>query len=464
MINTATKKLILFLLPLALMMSACSGDDNPVDPIDNGNDGDEIEIPEVYENLPGTLIAEDETWSNDTTIAGPHYVLPGVTLTVEPGVTVSFEYHNNNSDEVGTIITLDQDDENYSETRPSGRLVADGSADNPIVFTSARDNPQRNDWGGIIMVGHAPNSNPSGVGEVEGLDDAIQYGGDKDDDDSGVLRYVRIEYTGYSIAEGSELQALTLYSVGSGTTIENVQTYEVSDDGIELFGGTVDVKFYVVYGADDDSFDYDQGWTGRGQFWLAVQKPGADNGFENDGCDDLSDCDGGNGPTSPNIYNVTAYGAGEGSSPEKNNFGLRLRENLQGSYNNFIVSNFDGANFVLEGGDEGEEGDPTYTNYPDELSLNGFVIWQNAAFQDNSSAGGEADQPDATYFADSYEEVDPMFNDPANYDFSLQAGSPALTGGVTPPDDGFFEQVEYRGAFGTDDWTREGSWVRWPSN
>jgi hypothetical protein len=462
MITTVTKKLLMFILPLSLLLSAC-GDDNPVDPVDNG-DGDEIEIPNVYQNLPGTLITEDETWSNDTTIAGPHFVLPGVTLTVEPGVTVSFEYHNGNSDDVGTIITLDQDDENFSDgTRPSGRLVADGEADNPIVFTSARDNPERNDWGGIILTGHAPNSNPSGVGEVEGLDDAIQYGGNKDDDDSGILRYVRIEYTGFSISEGSELQALTLYSVGSGTTIEYVQTYECSDDGIELFGGTVDIKYFVTYGADDDSYDYDQGWTGRGQFWLAVQKPGADNGFENDGCDDLSDCDGGNGPTSPNLYNVTVYGAGEGSSPEKNNFGLRLREHLEGSYNNFIVANMDGAPFVLEGGDEGEEGDDTYSNYPEVLSLNSFVIYENGDFQDVSGAGGRADQPDAERYADSYEEFDPMFNNSGNYDFSLQADSPALTGGETPPDDGFFDQVEYRGAFGTDDWTREGNWVRWPS-
>lgn len=458
---SATKLLTMLVLPLSLLMTAC-GDDSPVNG-GNGN-GNEDEIPEVYTNLPGTLISEDETWSNDTTIAGPHFVLPGVTLTVEAGVTVSFEYHNGVADNVGTIITLDQDDENFSDgTRPSGRLVADGTADSPIVFTSARENPERNDWGGIIMTGHAPNSNPGGRGEVEGLDDAIQYGGNKDDDDSGILRYVRLEYTGYSIAEGSELQALTLYSVGSGTTIEYINTYECSDDGIELFGGTVDIKYLVVYGADDDSFDYDQGWSGRGQFWLGVQKPGADNGFENDGCDNLSNCDGGNGPTSPNLYNVTIYGAGEGSSPEKNNFGLRLRENLEGSYNNFIVSNFDGAPFVLEGGDVDEEGDATYTNYPDALGLNGFVIYQNDEFQDKSGEGGLATESDADRYSDSYEEIDPLFNNPDNFDFSLQTGSPALAGGEAPPGDGFFDQVEYRGAFGTDDWTRNGTWVRWPN-
>ena len=457
-----TKSAGLFLLAFAIMVTGCS---------DNSNDGGDPlpppgpEIPAVYESLPGTKFAENETWTNDTTIAGPHFVLPGVTLTIEAGVTVEFEFHNGNPDNVGTIITLSADPNNFSDgPRTSARLVADGTADNPIVFTSAKANPEINDWGGIILAGRATNNIPGGFGEIEGLSNAVQYGGNDDGDDSGTLRYVRIEYSGFSIAEGSELQALTLYSVGSSTVIENINVFEVSDDGIEIFGGTVDVKYLVVYGADDDSFDYDQGWQGRGQFWVAVQKSGADNGFENDGCDDLSDCGGGNGPTSPQIYNTTIYGAGDGSSPDKNNFGQRLREDLQGSYNNLIIANLDGAPFVLEGGDAGEEGDPTYLNFPDELSLNAYVIWNNGAFQDKSGAGGNATEPDATKYAGVYEEVDPLFTNAASFDFSLQAGSPALSGGQTPPDDGFFDtNATYRGAFGSTDWTQNGSWVRWPN-
>lgn len=448
-----------------LWLASCS-DDNPVNGGSGGQGGNgdpdgnvKPEIPALYASLPGTLIAQDETWSRDTTLAGPHFVLPGVTLTIEPGVTVKFEYHDGVAEDVGTIITLSGDETSFSTPRPSGRLVAEGTADRPIVFTSARTNPQKNDWGGIILTGDAPNNIPGGRGEVEGIDHSVNYGGEKDDDDSGILRYVRIEYTGYSIAEGSELQALTLYSVGSGTTLEFINIYEVSDDGIEIFGGTADVKYLVVYGADDDTFDFDQGWRGRGQFWLGVQKENADNGFENDGCDNLSDCDGGNGPTRAQLWNVTVIGPGDGGSPAKGNHGMLLRENLQGSYNNMVLAGFDGPSWVLEGGDAGEEADETYTSYPDLLELNGIIVWGNGAWEEPE--GGLATVTDAVRYAASYEETDPQFSDPDRFDFSLRPDSPALEGGVLPPNDGFFEQVTFRGAFGTENWAA-GSWVRWP--
>ena len=452
--TTISRTAGLFLLALILFVTACSDSDETIEP-------GEI-IPQVYQDLPGTLITEDQTWG-DTTLSGPHFVLPGVTLTIEEGATVQFEFHNGSASDVGTLIFLPADETNFNGVpRPSARLVAEGTAQNPIVFTSAKSNPERNDWGGIILIGDAPNNIPGGIGEVEGLPSAVQYGGDNGGDDSGSLRYVRIEYTGFSIAEGSEIQGLSLYSVGSGTTIEYLNIYECSDDGVELFGGTVDLKYVVVSGADDDSFDYDQGWQGRGQFWLAVQRSNADNGFENDGCDVIDDCTGGNGPTEPTIFNVTVYGPGDGGSPDKNNFGQRLREDLRGFYNNIIISNMDGAPFVLEGGDAGEEGDPTYNNYPNTLSLNSYIVWNNGPFQDKSTSGGDATEPDATRYDPSYEQVDPLFADEANNDFTLQATSPARSSNgadvTTPPNDGFFEQVDYIGAFGDTNWAS--GWTR----
>ncbi|SMO43576.1 hypothetical protein [Fodinibius sediminis] len=445
MISNYLKLASIVMLSTVLFTTACSDDNNPVNPNIPGE-----EIPDMYTNLPGTLITENETWSSDTTLAGPHFILPGVTLTIDPGVTVSFEYHNGRSEDVGTIIALDADDENFDSPRSSGRLVADGEADNPIVFTSARTNPERNDWGGIILVGHAPNNIPGGVGEVEGLSNAINYGGDKPDDDSGILRYVRIEYTGYSIAEGSELQALTLYSVGSGTTLEHINIYECSDDGVEWFGGNADMRYLVVYGADDDSFDMDQGWSGRGQFWLAVQREGADNGFENDGRAEL----GSGNPTSPLLSNITVYGAPNNTDDFKS--GMRLREDFTGDYRNIILSNMPGYNFVLEGaaGDE-NEADQSWDNYDSgDLALSNFYIWNNALGWEKAA--------DADRYAASYTETDPIFTDPDNFVFTLQTGSPALTG-ATVPSDSFFEQVEFAGAMGEQDWTREGSWVRWPN-
>jgi len=449
--RTMTKKLLLLLLFAGPWLMLGCGDDNST----NGGGDNEPDIPAVYQDLPGNLITEDQTWSEDVTLAGPHFVLPGVTLTIEEGVTVSFEYHGGSATDVGTLIFLPADDANFDQPRASAKINAVGTASNPIVFTSARATPERNDWGGIILIGDAPNNIPGGVGEVEGLPSAIQYGGDNDTDDSGTISYVRIEYTGFSIAEGSEIQGLSLYSVGSGTQIDHLNIYECSDDGVELFGGMVDLKYVVIYGADDDSFDYDQGWRGRGQFWLAVQRENADNGFENDGCDDLSDCSGGNGPTSPQVYNVTVYGAGQS---DENNFGLRLRENLEGSYNNVIVSNFVGAPFVLEGGDAGEEADATFDNFGSSLNLNSFIVHNNGLFQDKSAEGGDATEPDAQRYSNVYQGADPLFTDAQNFDFTLQNGSPALQSGKTPPNDGFFESANYIGAFGSENWAA--GWAR----
>lgn len=417
------------------------------------------EVPQVYQDLPGnkSLIAEDVTWSSDTTVAGPHYVLPGVTLTVEAGVTVTFEYHDNNADDVGTIITLPGDEDNFSDgPRPSGRLVAQGDANNPIVFTS--DRKRVASWGGIILAGEASNNIPGGVGEIEGLPGAVQYGADinggesfVDNDDSGILSYVRIEYSGYSIDEGSELQALTLYSVGSSTQIDHVNLYLSVDDGIELFGGTVDVKYLVAVGAQDDTFDYDTGWTGRGQFWLGVQLASvpANRGFENDGCDDTADCDGGNGPTNSTVHNVTMIGNNLDNGETID--GMRHREGLQGSYNNVILANFgDKLRYpvFVESDAEGQLNDGS-------LEYSNIISYNNPSFNYDTLSYSQADV--GVEVIDSNE---PMFNDALNFDFSLVQNSPALTGATAQPSDDFFDQVDYRGAFGTEDWTQEGTWVR----
>lgn len=419
----------------------------------------EPEVPQEYQNLPGNknLIAEDKTWANDTTIAGPVYVLPGVTLTVEEGVTVEFEYHNNNAADVGTIITLPADDENFTEDRPSGRLVAQGSADNPIVFTSTRK--QVASWGGIILAGEASNNVPGGRGEIEGLSEGVQYGADidggesfNDEDDSGILSYVQINYSGYSISDGSELQALTLYSVGSGTQIDHISIFRSVDDGIELFGGTVDVKYMAIVGAQDDTFDWDNGWTGRGQFWVGVQTLPANRGFENDGCATTSDCDGGQGPTAPQIYNVTIWG--NDTDNGETIYGVYLRELIEGAYNNIVVANFGKSTqypiYV-------EEDDGSSDKVGNELTFGGNISWRNA----------NAATTPLTYDTGitEYEDDAPLFTNPEVYDFSLVSNSDALTEGVDIPSDDFFDQVDFSGAVGEGgsdyDWTTGANWIKW---
>jgi len=420
------------------------------------------QVPQVYQDLPGnkTLITDDETWANDTTVAGPHYVLPGATLTVEEGVTVTFEYHNDVAADVGTIITLPADDENFSEPRPSGRLVARGSADNPIVFTSTEKTVAS--WGGIILAGEASNNVVGGQGEIEGLSSGVAYGADtdggesfNDQDDSGVLSYVQINYSGYSISDGSELQALTLYSVGSETELNHISVFKSVDDGIEFFGGTVDVKYFVVVDAQDDTFDGDQGWTGRGQFWLGVTTEGTpgNRGWENDGCADVANCNGGNGPTEYKVYNATMYGNGTDYG-EGNVDGIFVRENLQGDYKNIIVANFQKP----KGLPVYVETDGTENNIGSTLNFGGIFSYNNAS-NDYSGLPYTIDEVGVTVI-----DTDP-FTDAANFDFSLVDGSAPATGGVGVPSDDFYTQTDFSGAVGVkgsaNDWTTGANWIKW---
>lgn len=417
-------------------------------------------VPQAYQDFPGnkTLIYQDETWSSDTTVAGPQYVLPGATLTVEPGVTVEFEYHDNNADDVGTIITIPGDQSNYTNERPSGRLVADGEADAPIVFTSTRKEVAS--WGGIILAGEASNNVPGGQGEIEGLSEGVQFGADidggesfKDDDDSGVLSYVQINYSGYSIAAGSELQALTTYSVGSGTQIDHISIFRSVDDGIEPFGGTHDIKYLVIVDAQDDTFDGDQGWSGRGQFWLGITTDGtpSNRGWENDGCADTGDCDGGNGPTEPKVYNATMWGNNNANG--ETIYGTMFREGLTGEYKNNIIANYGNAVVPIY-----VETDGTESNIGNTLTFGGNFSYNNAS---NDYSGLPYTQQDVglTVVNNS------PFTDAANFDFSLVEGSAPATGGVSVPNESFYTQVDFSGAVGVkgseDDWTTDAQWIKW---
>ena len=414
-----------------------------------------------------TLITGDVTWSEDQTLSGPHFVLPGATLTVEPGVTVSFEYHEEVADDVGTIITIPGDESNYTNDRPSGRLVAEGSADNPIVFTSTRKEVAS--WGGIILAGEAPNNVPGGQGEIEGLSEAVQYGADIDggqtfdsEDDSGVLSYVQINYAGYSISAGSELQSLTMYSVGSQTQMDHISIFRSVDDGIEFFGGTNDIKYLVIVDAADDTFDGDNGWQGRGQFWLGVTTPGypANRGWENDGCADFSDCDGGQGATQFSVYNATMWGNDTDNGDVA--YGMMLREGITGTYANNII-----ANYSKSAGDWlpiHVETDGTESNIGTSLNFAGNYTWNNTPWDySTSNEPYTAEDVGVTRLTEN-----PFTNaDPANgnYDFSLVETSDAATGGAAVPSSDFYSQVEFSGAVGPKgsefDWTTDAEWIKW---
>ncbi len=186
-------------------------------------------------------------------------------LTIDPGVRI---FASGGSD--------------YLIVNRGSQIFAEGTATNPIVFTS-RQNVEgttsltsQGQWGGLVIAGRAPQANcqltapVTCTGQVEGT--SAFYGGNTPTDNSGRLRYVQIKFSGFEISTGNELQGLTMAGVGSGTTVQFIQVHNSSDDGIEIFGGNVNLSRIVITGADDDAFDTDTGWRGGAQFGIVTQR------------------------------------------------------------------------------------------------------------------------------------------------------------------------------------------------
>lgn len=292
-------------------------------------------------------ITSNTTWTSGNVykISGIVYVDSLVTLTIEPG----------------TVIRGDETVANSSLfIRRGGKINAEGTACNPIVFTSNRAAGARavGDWGGVVLLGRARDNQGTQV-LIEGTsaaDPSNYHGGTDDTDNSGVLKYVRIEFGGFVFAPNNEINGLTMGSVGNGTTIDYVQCSFINDDAFEWFGGTVNCKHLVAYRCLDDNFDTDFGFSGTVQYCLGVKDPSiSDNpavstseGFESD--NDPSGTNQGLTPkTSARFYNVTDIGAfrcasltnGSGVTPSAVGFrrSARTRRNTDIKIVNSILMN-----------------------------------------------------------------------------------------------------------------------------
>ena len=356
------------------------------------------------------------------------FVEDGATLTIEPGVTIFGENASN-----GTLIIAQ-----------GGKIMADGTADAPIVMTSdaAIGSRARGQWGGLIISGRAP----SNQGMTFGEGDTGAYGGDNPADNSGVLRYVRIEYAGIEFSPDNELNGIAFQGVGSGTVVEYVQVHMNQDDGIEMFGGTVNLKYALVTGARDDSFDWTDGWTGKGQFWVAQQYgDDADNGFENDNSSKNNEALPRSAPT---ISNVTLVGDPDG--PESDN-GMLIREGAAGMYTNFIVVGFNKVGLDVNNESSHKQAE------------DGGLVVKNSIFFSNADGnfGDEKDDDDGFDEAEwakglGNKEIDPNLADAfnkSNPDFT--PGSVASSMSPDIPSDGFFDKVDFIGGVDpNNDWTK----------
>lgn len=273
---------------------------------------------ESYKQIQGTF-DEDYTLTSDTKwlLSGGVFVSSGAELTIQEGTT---------------IYAADDGTTPFLSILRGGMINANGSQNSPIVFTTIKSNPNPGDWGGLILNGNAQINTGS---SAEGEGGTGTYGGTNDSDNSGTLRYVRVEYAGKILGTDNELNGFSFNGVGSGTTVEYIQAYKGADDGIEFFGGTVNVKYAVSTGNGDDSFDWTHGWRGKGQFWVAEQDGvSGDRGIEADNNGDNNSVSPFSNPT---LSNLTLIGNDDGDAA---NTGMRLREGTKGKIYNAIVVNF----------------------------------------------------------------------------------------------------------------------------
>jgi len=269
----------------------------------------------TYKKVSGT-IDENFTFTNNENwmLSGGVFVSNGSTLTID----------------AGTEIVADETTTAFLSIQQGGKIDAVGTSSNPIVFTALSE--QSGSWGGIIINGYADIN--TGV-SAEGEGGTGTYGGNDDSDNSGKIKYVRVEYGGKILGTDNELNGFSFNGVGNGTTVEYIEAYMGSDDGIEFFGGTVDVRYAVSKGNQDDSFDWTHGWRGTGEYWYAEQiSSGGDRGIE---ADNNSDDNTATPYSNPTLNHVTLIGYDDGDG---NNTGIRLREGTKGTLSNVKVYNF----------------------------------------------------------------------------------------------------------------------------
>ncbi|HEY4306972.1 MAG TPA: hypothetical protein VGM82_21050 [Gemmatimonadaceae bacterium] len=326
-------------LALATLLGACGDDNGTVDPPINRSGVALL-----------TSITASRTLYADTvyTLSGYVKVTNSSTLTIQPGTKIIGD-----TTVAGSSLWI---------TRGS-KISAIGTAAAPIVFTSARSagNRKPGDWGGLLIIGNAKINRTANPIFTEGPTTAAENyaGGTSDTDNSGTLKYVRIEFAGYDVSNGAgqELNSISSYAVGSGTTYDFVESVSGLDDSFEFFGGKVDIRHMLSFESGDDHFDWTEGYQGRGQYLIALQtsviqpRTGTGTlssdprGFEGDGCEsDKAGCTFANAPYSMPVWaNFTVIGPGTGVFTPTDGNGAVIRRGSGGSFVNGIIGRWPGV-------------------------------------------------------------------------------------------------------------------------
>ncbi|QTN31468.1 hypothetical protein HZ994_03695 [Akkermansiaceae bacterium] len=417
-------------------------------------------------------ITANTTWTSDNTyiIRKPIFITNNATLTIEPGTTILGGRAQDTSTTPATTTFG-----SLIATR-GAKLIADGTLAKPIVFTAIEErdggvdgdpsifpDPALGDasfWGGIIMLGNAQvnritGSANDGEARIEGFPNSgdpllTTYGGGatpNNADNSGILRYVSIRFGGFEFAANNEINGLTLGGVGNGTIIENVEVISNSDDGVEFFGGTVNTKRIAVAFCQDESFDIDQGHSGFHQFWFSIQNDNPSLG------DYGGEWDGGNGDSISlppfaltKIYNMTMLGTGSTAVGSIDD-GIQVSDNFAGTLANSVIHDFNGVALSNTGDGVGSP-KPTFLNNTWGTFAGGAGIVPNigGAGAADPAGSGNVSGTDPLLRGISRTPVGALDPRPADNSPLLGATLAAFPADAPP---GFFETVDYRGAFGT---------------
>jgi len=278
-----------------------------------------------------TTLTSDKVW----TLKGYVYVTDGAKLIIQPGTTIVSDIA-----EKGALCI-----------ERGAQIIAEGTAAKPIIFTSGKNAGERSpgDWGGIVILGRAKTNRTSEPTIEGGI--GRPYGGTNDLDNSGVLKFVRIEYAGIAALPNSEINALTLGAVGSGTVIENVQTIYANDDAFEFFGGTVNAKNLYAFATADDDFDFDFGYIGTVTNGVSKRDPQfVDNGDAGNGVECDNDGTGSTAQpfTHPKLNGMILIGPFDAASLANHNLGLRWRRATQFTMTNSKILGYQKGAFSIE--------------------------------------------------------------------------------------------------------------------
>ncbi|KOY51484.1 hypothetical protein [Polaribacter dokdonensis] len=329
-------KILLAIVIAATLFTSC-GEDGTSDIVINlpenggGNSGNQGQFVSLSGSITSDLTLDS---TNEYKLTGPTVIEDGVTLTIPAGMVIE-------AAATGADV--------YLAVAQGGKIIAEGTSSQPIIFTSDANTPNAGDWGGLILLGKAPVNSITGNATATSEIGNLSYGGSVADDNSGTLRYVRVEYSGGKASGQSENNGFSFYGVGNGTVVEYIQMFEGSDDGVEFFGGTVNVSYLSVVNSQDDSIDWTEGYTGTITDAYVKHGVSHDKGIEADGYN--TDVGNNSNPlyfSKPTVTNLTIVGLGSGTGNEA----IRLRAGTQGIFTNVKLDGF-AEGFDLDG-DQGD--------------------------------------------------------------------------------------------------------------